>query len=92
MKMFRSIGLSLALACGALVAAVSSVVQPLVRYLEIGCEALASGIDKLKHELAYKFSEDAGTGVGAGSGLRRESNGYRQATAREEDWLAPAVG
>lgn len=91
MKVLRSACLSLAIAASAFLGIASAVLAPAMLCVAHGCKALACGVAKLKRELAYKFSEVGHTGVGAGAGLRRESNGYRQSSASEEDWLAPAA-
>lgn len=83
MKIFRSIGFALAMACGALLGAVSMAVEPLLRYVSAGCDALSCGIAKLDRELAQKFAEPMQKATGVGCGLNRESNGYRQSSAAD---------
>jgi hypothetical protein len=78
-------------------AAISSMLartfEPLVRFVSSICRDMACGVEKLKRELAYKFSEDSQAGVGADAGLRRESHGYRQTSADDtgHQSFAPAV-
>lgn len=95
MKMLRScamaLGLALASALSGACSVMSAVVKPLVRYLAVGVERLASGVDKLHRELAQKFSESAEPAMGVSSGLSREGHGYRQASAMKQLFgLAPA--
>ena len=88
---FRSTGFYVAMA--AIGSILSRICEPLVRFVSSICRDMACGVEKLKRELAYKFSEDSQIGVGAGAGLRRESHGYRQTNADDfgHQSFAPAV-
>jgi hypothetical protein len=85
---FRSTGFYVAMA--AIGSILARTFEPLVRFVSSICRDMACGVEKLKRELAYKFSEDSQTGVGAGAGLRRESHGYRQTSADDFDYAGAA--
>lgn len=63
--------------------AVSHCVEPMLRYISYGCEAMACGVDKLKRELVHVFSAPAAMATGVGCGLTAESNGFRQSSAAD---------
>lgn len=81
MKIFRSIALCLGMAVVAACDVMSRVVEPLIRYVTAGCEAMACGVDKLKRELVHNANRDIGCEERVSSGFRRESHGFRQSTA-----------
>lgn len=85
--------LHFASALAAIGSILSRICEPLVRFVSSICRDMACGVEKLKRELAYKFSEGSQTGSGADAGLRRESHGYRQTSADDagHQSFAPAV-
>lgn len=90
-NIYRSLFAVLAVSVGAVLGLASAVLQPTLRYIAHGCEALASGIDKLDRELAHKLNEQAIGCDEVSSDLKRESNGYRQSSASDELKGSPAM-
>ncbi|WP_313453362.1 hypothetical protein [Stutzerimonas nitrititolerans] len=89
MKILRSISMAL----GALVVGLGSLVSVTcdkawalascsMQYLREGFEPLACGVAKLKRELVQHGLLGSGVEGRISSSLRRESNGYRQHSAR----------
>lgn len=91
MKIFRSIGMALALACGTVLGACSLVVHPILRFVADVCDRAACGIERLDLELAQKFAEKVVLGDKVRSGMRRESHGFRQSSVADT-YEAPALG
>lgn len=94
MKMFRSLGVALAVAVGALMREVTAVLEPALRVADAWllapalrcvsavCEPLSCGVAKLHRELVAHGLLGSGAEEMTNSGMRRESNGYRQDSAR----------
>lgn len=84
MKIFRSIGFSLAMACLGLAACAAPLlrlVEPVWEYLSYGFDGMACGVQKLKRELVQVFAQDPHHASGVGEGLTPDSNGFRQTSA-----------
>lgn len=85
MKMYRSIGLVIAGLSSALLGVVAMLATPVLRYVAVGCEQLACGVEKLERDLAFKLNESAIGCDEISSDLKRESNGYRQGSAMRNE-------
>lgn len=94
MKSFRSIGLALLVLAACICDVAYAIAEPLLRYISIGYETMACGVEKLKRELAQVFRQDEQRATGVGCGLDRESNGFRQSSAANigaEERMALAI-
>lgn len=85
MKIFRSIGMALAIMAGTALAVCAPVAYRVLRVLADVCDRAACGIAKLDLELAHKFSEKVKLSDDVLANMQRESHGFRQSSAVEPE-------
>lgn len=85
MKIFRSIGMALALMAGTALGVCSLIAYPVLRFVADACDRAACGIKRLDLELAQKFADKAKLSDDILSNMQRESHGFRQSSAVEQE-------
>lgn len=80
-KVYRYIGAAL----GAALAVCSLLAYPVLRFVADACDRAACGIKRLDLELAQNFSDKVALGDKVLANMQRESHGFRQSSAVEQE-------